>query len=311
MVKLMFAVPRPAMRNMRILAGILLLTFVVASITYIRHVEFYHQPHRPAAAAAATVKFTLPKTLIDHEELKSSLVPPCKFGCYNLDNPKKAHFSQFPDQKEVIEELFANEENRYFVEAGAFDGETFSNTLWLERHLGWTGLLVEPSPIAYAKLEGKLRKSWLAPMCLSPTTLQAFREFDENTESPELSAISGALAKAKPEEKVDDVDQSKIRRVKVFCVPLGDLVRALAWTRIDFLSLDAEGSDLDILRTVPWQLVDVRVIMVEKGSPPHAKKIRQYLASVGFDLYRELNVDYVFVNKKHAAAAGQPAHIAK
>jgi hypothetical protein len=58
---------------------------------------------------AATVKFTLPKTLIDHEELKSSLVPPCKFGCYNLDNPKKAHFSQFPDQKEVIEELFANE----------------------------------------------------------------------------------------------------------------------------------------------------------------------------------------------------------
>lgn len=85
------------------------------------------------------------------------------------------------------------------------------------------------------------------------------REFDENTESPELSAISGALAKAKPEEKVDDVDQSKIRRVKVFCVPLGDLVRALAWTRIDFLSLDAEGSDLDILRTFPWQLVDVRV----------------------------------------------------
>jgi hypothetical protein len=54
-----------------------------------------------------------------------------------------------------------------------------------------------------------------------------------------------------------------------------------------------------------------QVIMVEKGSPPHAKKIRQYLASVGFDLYRELNVDYVFVNKKHAAAAGQPAHITK
>ena len=87
------------------------------------------------------------------------------------------------------------------------------------------------------------------------------REFDENTESPELSALSGALAKVKPEEKLE-IDETKIRKVKVFCVPLGDLINALAWTRVDFLSLDAEGSDLDILKTFPWQSVDVKVIFI-------------------------------------------------
>lgn len=82
MVKLMFAVPRPAMRKMRILAGILLLTFVVASITYIRHVEFYHQPHRPAAAAAGTY-CTMQKQRSNKNWLKDkNLMLPSNHNCW-------------------------------------------------------------------------------------------------------------------------------------------------------------------------------------------------------------------------------------
>ncbi|KAB7507993.1 hypothetical protein Anas_00609, partial [Armadillidium nasatum] len=42
--------------------------------------------------------------------------------------------------------------NGTFIEAGAYDGETFSNTLNLEKELGWSGLLIEPNPLEYQLL---------------------------------------------------------------------------------------------------------------------------------------------------------------
>jgi len=54
------------------------------------------------------------------------------------------------------------------VECGALDGERSSNTIWLERARGWTGLLVEMDPYFYTQLIGKSRQSWSINACLSP-----------------------------------------------------------------------------------------------------------------------------------------------
>ena len=54
------------------------------------------------------------------------------------------------------------------MECGAFDGERSSNTMWLERERGWTGLLVEMDPYFYTQLIGKSRRSWSINACLSP-----------------------------------------------------------------------------------------------------------------------------------------------
>ena len=40
------------------------------------------------------------------------------------------------------------------MEAGALDGEFISNSLYLERELGWTGLLVEADTTLYSALAG-------------------------------------------------------------------------------------------------------------------------------------------------------------
>ena len=66
---------------------------------------------------------------------------------YNLStNPKLD--GQF-GQADTIEKLFRGKKNGFFVEAGAFDGEAFSNTLLFELKHNWTGLLVEPNPDLY------------------------------------------------------------------------------------------------------------------------------------------------------------------
>ena len=60
------------------------------------------------------------------------------------------------------------QENGFFVESGALDGELNSNSLLFERSRHWTGLLVEPNPYSYKRLKAKHRKAFSINACLSP-----------------------------------------------------------------------------------------------------------------------------------------------
>ena len=67
-------------------------------------------------------------------------------------------------------DLFGRQRKGFFIEAGAYDGEMISNTLYLEKKMGWTGLLVEPNPDAFAELVNKRRRAHLFGHCLSTKT---------------------------------------------------------------------------------------------------------------------------------------------
>lgn len=74
-------------------------------------------------------------------------------------------------QSSVIQKIFKDKlqknEPGFFVECGALDGETRSNTLYLERFKSWTGLLIEADPSNVEKLKEKNRRSYFSPTCLS------------------------------------------------------------------------------------------------------------------------------------------------
>jgi hypothetical protein len=55
-------------------------------------------------------------------------------------------------------ELFKDQKDGFYIEAGAYDGEVFSNSLYYELKLGWKGLLVEPNPDPLAELVKILRE---------------------------------------------------------------------------------------------------------------------------------------------------------
>lgn len=70
---------------------------------------------------------------------------------------------------EHLRELFQDQEGGFFVEAGALDGVYLSNTLWLERNLGWTGLFIEPDEESFKALRFRHRRAWISNTCLSST----------------------------------------------------------------------------------------------------------------------------------------------
>jgi len=84
---------------------------------------------------------------------------------YKLEHPENYDFSQL-GQSKVVANLLKNMTNGFFIECGAYDGESLSNSLMFERQFNWSGLLIEPSRENFAKMQTKNRKAWLLNGCL-------------------------------------------------------------------------------------------------------------------------------------------------
>ena len=57
---------------------------------------------------------------------------------------------------------------------GAFDGMILSNTLWLERHHNWTGLLIEANPDLCDAIDKHKRRVWRLCACISTESSTTF-----------------------------------------------------------------------------------------------------------------------------------------
>lgn len=82
----------------------------------------------------------------------------------------------------IVDYLYnSSKQNGFFIEAGAFDGYTLSNTLLFEVNRNWTGLLVEAHPDNYEVLTSTNRKAWSLGTCLSVVPTPQIVEFDAAT----------------------------------------------------------------------------------------------------------------------------------
>lgn len=175
--------------------------------------------------------------------LSRFLVPPSNpIKPYRLKNPDVKDPSM--GQSEKIKNILKNKRNGIFLEVGALDGEIRSNTLYFERFLNWTGLLIEPDPINFSQLLKKNRRAWLSPTCLSKRPYPEIALFEQNHNMGKLAEDSNASS-------VNSV-------IKVQCFPLYTFLLALNMTYIDYLSIDVEGAELDVLKHLPFQHLNIQ-----------------------------------------------------
>lgn len=171
--------------------------------------------------------------------------------------------------------LLDNRENGYFVEFGATDGVTGSNTLLFERHAGWSGILAEPARIWHQML-AKNRKCIVAHECVWRASGDQV-EFRQAAD-PGLSTMNRFAN--------SDSHASKRRQSTIYSVPtitLNDLLaRHGAPSRIDFLSIDTEGSELDILTAFAFNRYEVSVLIVEHNFREQREAIHALLTGHGF-----------------------------
>ena len=93
------------------------------------------------------------------------------------------------------------------------------------------------------------------------------------------------------------VSKEKGRKLyRVQCIPFYSLILAMGNPTIHYFSLDVEGAELAVLRTIPWQSMDIRTLSVEVA---HSDKrlIKRFMVKQGFRVLARLKADYIFVKE--------------
>ncbi|WP_218310825.1 FkbM family methyltransferase [Alteromonas antoniana] len=167
----------------------------------------------------------------------------------------------------------------FFVEFGACDGLSMSNTALLEREYGWKGILAEPNPRWHNALKQE-RNCSICFDCVTDGEYATTTFYDVESE-PELSRLSNIVPTDHHEETGARADANVI---SVNCLSLNELLqRYNAPDTIDFLSIDTEGSEYEILKNFDIQKWHIKLIAVEHGGDQKKReRIKELLTGKGF-----------------------------
>jgi FkbM family methyltransferase len=201
-----------------------------------------------------------------------------------MSEPLKSN-SQLGQDLEVLK-FYNNKRNGFFVEIGASDGIELSNTFLLENNFGWRGICVEPIPAKF----GLLCNNRLNSVCYQEAVYDETGKpvvFDICNQADMLSGISDNIDCHKTV-----VNQNKTQ-ITVNTISLNDLLdKSNSPTFIEYLSLDTEGSELEILKSVDFQKYTFGLIDVEHNyMEPRRSRIRELLTSNGYHYVRENKFD--------------------
>ena len=173
--------------------------------------------------------------------------PERKFLSFVIRNRDISNSQIFQDLLPLY--IFQNnlETKSYFVEVGANDGITFSNTLLLEEKYGWDGLLIEPNQKLAEVIN--IRKCKWAPFAVGEKNNE-IKKFFASTNSL-LSSTSHKSRSFVTEYEVISHTLTKI--LKINNVP----------QNIDFMTIDIEGDELEAIRNLDLNYYQIKIICVE------------------------------------------------
>ena len=159
----------------------------------------------------------------------------------------------------LLDEIFESKENGFFIELGANDGLNQSNTALLEFSRGWKGILIEPSVNAFNKCKAVRPNSICLNMaCVSDTYVGDSIEGDFNGSM--MSSVNG-------------IRRGTAELVRVQVSTLEKILDSYQVKTIDFLSLDTEGYEHDILRGLNLKKYRPKYMLIEIYSKQYSELV--------------------------------------
>jgi FkbM family methyltransferase len=195
-------------------------------------------------------------------------------------------------------EKYVDYNNGYFVELGANDGVTQSNSLYFEKYRNWRGLLVEPAPQNFLKCRQNRggRNSIYCAACVSFDYGQEFVRIAYSNLMSTPVSLESDIQDPRAHAKLGDQFLGSGETVFEF----GAVARTLnsllldadAPKLIDFLSLDVEGAELEVLKGVDHQVFRFRYVLVECRD---FSRLNAFLEKQGYHFVEKLSEqDYLF-----------------
>jgi FkbM family methyltransferase len=211
------------------------------------------------------------------------------------------YVSQHKQDAVLDQVVFTNHSPGVFLDIGANDGITYSNTFFLEKERRWNGVCVEPLQKAFEKL--KAGRNCILENC----AVGSEDKEDDFLQITGYAEMLSGLMKNYNKKHLERVDkeiaayggEKKIITIKT--VNINNLLARHKMFKIDYCNIDTEGSELEIIRAIDFSKVSIGVITVEANYKAERIKMKWLLFLKGYRYITNLGNDMLFVHKSIVA----------
>jgi len=202
---------------------------------------------------------------------------------------KSSKYSQYHQDK-FVDIYFKKKYNGFFLDIGAHDGISFSNSYFLEKKRGWSGICIEPNPDVFVQLK-KNRQSLNYNVCISDTEGSVvFRKIVGYSEM-----LSGIL-EFMDQKHIDRINDecvkynSTFEDIKVESKNLNAILKSDNIRHIDYLSIDTEGAESKIIKSIDLDEINIEFLTVENNDS--SDELRLYLKDKGYECIKSFTDDF-------------------
>ncbi len=198
-------------------------------------------------------------------------------------------YSQYEQDIYILNNFFQTKKDGTFVDIGAHDGVTLSNSLLFEE-LGWSGICIEPLPKIFEQLKQNRKCKCINGVISDKDEL--YVEFCAIEGYSEM--LSGILDNYDERHKTRILHESNTfnctrQKLKI---PNFKFNNVVDFNHIDLLDIDTEGNELEILKTIDYNRYTIDLILVENNY--NTNSIPDFLISKKFKYITTIGCDQVF-----------------
>lgn len=202
--------------------------------------------------------------------------------------------AQYPLPWEYIYiNFFKDRRNLFFIDIGAYNGLHGSNTFLFEKYLDWSGICIEPNTNSFNELSvNRNCKSY--NICIGNEN--TFKEFWEV--EGEAAALSGLVETLHTKHK-KRIDSQNITKKQIEVRTLASILEENKISNINYLSIDVECAEMQVLEGIDFTKCDIEIISVEDNGYSDNTNIVNHLTSNGYSYIDKVCIDMIFQKNKN------------
>lgn len=205
---------------------------------------------------------------------------------------KLKYYSQLHQDK-FVDDFLNQKESGFFIDIGAHDGVSCSNTKFFEEYRGWKGICIEPGPAEFKKLLEN-RDSININACVSNYDGESEYTYIEGY-SMMLSGLSEDYIDNHERRINNEVNQhgGNITKLSMPVFKLQTILDNHGIIDVDYCSIDTEGSEYNIIKSIDFDKTNIKIFSIENNYGDTI--IKNYLETKGYTLQTKIQWDDIFV----------------
>lgn len=210
----------------------------------------------------------------------------------------RVYYSQYKQDLILDKIFFKDHKLGFFLDIGANDGVTYSNTYFLEKNRNWNGICIEPLPKTFQKL--KAYRNCILENCAVGAKSKKDIFFEITGYSEMLSGLKRNYKEKhlnRIKNEIEKYGGSK-EEIEINTININTLLSKHNIQFIDYCNIDTEGSEFEILRTINFKKIKIDVITVEANYKIEGLKIKTLLWLNNYAHLATLGGDMLFVHKR-------------